>query len=62
MSKLLSSYTPKPSDPFVREKRSEEACEEHIATETIREDEVGKLKVARLDIEEPGKVNTEFSK
>lgn len=51
----------KTSEPFVRKKRPEVACEEHIATETVREDEAGKPKVAGLDIEEPEKVDRELS-
>ena len=45
----------------MRKKRADDACEEHIATETVREDEAGRVKVAGLDIEEPEKVEREFS-
>jgi len=46
---------------FVRKKRAEEACEEHIATETVSEDEAGRAKMAGLETEELEKVEREFN-
>ncbi|KAI6130740.1 hypothetical protein EDD16DRAFT_1022925 [Pisolithus croceorrhizus] len=54
LPKPLSSCISKTSEPFVRKKRSEEAYEEHVPTDTVRE---GKPKVAGLDMEETEKID-----
>lgn len=47
---------------FAKRKRADEACELHVATETVSDGEEGRLKTAGLDIEAPENVDIELRK